>query len=99
MEGVVPGRADIVLGEIEGGHAGIGNGLAGLVDAVVAGGADGEAGLGGGPCEIAEHGLPGDKGMTGPGLADRAEQAVLDRVPLGAAGRVVADGDLSLIHI
>jgi hypothetical protein len=31
--------------------------------------------------------------MAGPVRADRAERAVLDRVPLRAAGRVVADRD------
>ena len=66
--------------------------FAGLVDAVMEGGADGQAGRGRGAPQVAEHGVPGGEGLAGPVRADRAEQAMLDRVPLRAAGRIVADG-------
>src|SRR5438270_692497 len=53
---------------------------------------DAQAGLGRGTPQVAEHGVPGGQGLTGPVRADRAEQAMLDRVPLRAARRIVADG-------
>src|SRR3954453_1207428 len=92
-EGVIPGWADIVVDEVEGRHVSIGDGFAGLVDAVMERGSDGQPGLGLGATEIAEHGVPGREGMAGPVRADRPEQAMLDRVPLRAAGGVVADRD------
>src|SRR6186997_442849 len=58
-QGVVPGWADVVAGQVEGGHAGVGDGFAGRVDAVVEGGTDGQPGRGGSAPEVAEHGLPG----------------------------------------
>src|SRR5262245_55235961 len=88
-----------MLGEVEGSHLSIGDGLAGPVGPVMERGADGQAGRGGRALEVPKHGVPGGEGMAGPGLADRAEEAVLDRVPLRAAGRVVADGDRQAVAV
>ena len=82
-----------MAGEVERGHLGIRDGLTGLVGTVVEGGPDGQAGLRRGALQVAEHGLPRREGMAGPVRADRTEQAMLDRVPLRAAGGVVADRD------
>src|SRR5579859_5532566 len=52
------------------------------------------AGPGRGRRDELDDDLVADEGLAPPVLADRAEQAVLDLVPLARPGREVADGDL-----
>src|SRR5713226_7441729 len=78
--------------EVEGGHLSVGDSFAGWVGARLEGRLDGQAGLGRGAPQVAEQRVPGGQGLAGPVRADRAEQAMLDRVPLRAARRIVADG-------
>ena len=56
-------------------------------------GVDGESGAGGGGADQFDHDLVAGQGSSSPVAGDRGEQSVLDFVPLGGAGRVVADGD------
>lgn len=56
-------------------------------------GLDGKAGLGGGIVDIVKNKVKGTQRTSGPGFADFAKQAVLNRIPRGGARRIVADRD------
>lgn len=56
-------------------------------------GVDGEAGVGFGGADELEDFLHVSDGLASPVLADLAEPGVLNRIPLGSAGRVTAHGD------
>ena len=70
-------------------HHGIGDLLASLVDPLEQGGRDLQARGGRRIMQIAEHGLQGPQRLTGPIEANLAEQAMLNRVPLRAVGRIM----------
>ena len=54
---------------------------------------DDKTGLGCRGAKKVEHGLVALERLASPVLADLTEEAMLDGVPLGGAGGVVADGD------
>ena len=53
----------------------------------------------GGGTDVVEDGLVAAQRVAGPVLADLAEQAMVDRVPLGGAAGVVADGDGEVVRV
>jgi hypothetical protein len=73
-------------------HDGIGDPLARFVDALEQAGGDPQARSGRGITQIAEHRLKGPQGLARLLETDLAEQAMLNRVPLRAAGWIVAHG-------
>ena len=93
MESVVPATESVVADEVEEAHFCVGD-----FDSLVVGvwdqlGGNDEARLrGGGTDEIESLGDIGER-LAGPVSADLAEQTMFDGIPLGSAGRVVADGD------
>ena len=90
---VVPDWQDWMRSEGQETHLGIGyllSGWKGLFDQAAG---DAKAGLGFGSAdEIHRSGEVG-QGLAGPVFADWSEEAVFNRIPLGSAGRVVADRD------
>jgi hypothetical protein len=64
--------------------------LAGLVDPRVEKRLHLQACCGCRPTDIAQHGVPGPQGLPRPIEADMAEQAMLNGIPLRAAGRIMA---------
>ena len=56
-------------------------------------GSHNQAGLGTGGTNGFQHSFIAVQGLGSPVLGDLGEQAVLDGIPLGGAGRVVSDGN------
>jgi hypothetical protein len=79
---------------MEGVHVGVGDGPPGRVVVLIEPAPDLEAGLRGRCGDELDDDLVADERLASPVLADRAEQPVLDLVPLARPGREVADGDL-----
>jgi len=80
-------------------HLRVGNLDIFLVASVKKLGSNGEASLGCGCADTVERGLVAVEGASRPILADLAEQAMLDRVPLGRAGRIVTDGYRQIVDV
>ena len=92
-QGVVPAAKRWVSFEVEFLHLGVGDFDSSLVFAREQVSADGETcGCFGGADEV-EHLVNVGEGLTGPVRADLAEQAMLNGIPFGCAGRVVTDRD------
>ncbi len=85
---------ELAAAEVDGGELGVGDldlvGIAALIEL----GVDLEAAASRGRGDQVDDHLAGDERLAAPVLADEAEQAVLDFVPLAGAGREVADLDL-----
>ena len=90
--GIVPMRTDRVWLHIQCLHHGVGDLLAGLIEAIEPLCSDLQARRGGRVTQIAEHGVEGAQGLAGPVETNLAEQAMLNRMPLRAASRVMTDG-------
>ena len=58
-----------------------------------------QPGVRGGGTDVVEDRLVAAQRVAGPVLADLAEQAMVDRVPLGGAAGIVTDGNGELVRI
>ena len=85
--------------EGEGSELGIGYLDAAVILVVDQLGVHAQPGDRGGSTDVVEDGLVAAQRVAGPVLADLAEQAMVDRVPLGGAAGIVADGDLEMVWI
>src|SRR5206468_11470137 len=94
FDGVVPFGVEGVAGEVDGGDVGVADLDPFRVAAFVEARVDAQPGAGRGCGDQVDDHLAADQRLAAPVLADEAEQAVLDLVPLAGAGREVADADL-----
>ena len=62
---------------------------------VVAGGADFQAGCGFGGANEIQHSFVVEQGLSSPVVADEGKHPVFNGIPLGGAGRIMADLDLN----
>ncbi len=92
-DGVVPPGQGVASGEGEVTHLGIRDLHALLVASTNEMCSDAEPGGGRGRSCVLEDRLQAVEGASSPVLAELAEEAVLDGVPLGGPGREVGDGD------
>ena len=92
-DGVIPFGMERVALDVEGSHFGVGDFDAFFVQVVVEFAANREACLGRCRRDQFDDRQPAGQGPTPPILRNRAEQAVFDLVPLGCAGRIMADGN------
>ena len=99
VDGVVAIGLDLVGIEVEPLHLAIGDPDALGVLFLHQVSAHGEAGGGAGGTKVLQDQLIAFEGAALPVLADLAEEAVLDGVPLRGTGRVVADGDDELVDV
>src|SRR6266508_4286088 len=88
-DGVVPLAMELGGFELHGGELSVGHLDSGGVGTGVEGGADREAGAGGGGADELHDRLTADQRTSAPVLGDVAEHPVFDRVPLARAGREV----------
>ena len=93
VQAVIPVAVEVVAGDGQGGHVLVADLDAGRVGAGVEFGADGEPGAGGGAGDEVDDDFVAGQRSAAPVHRDLAEEPVLDLVPLGGAGREVADGD------
>src|SRR6266576_760380 len=90
--GIVPLRTDRVWLHMLCLHHGVGDLLAGLIEAIEHLCSDVQARRGGRVTPIAEHGVEGAQGLAGPVETKLAAQSMRNRIPLRAASRVMTDG-------
>ena len=93
LDGVIPARTDWMTVNVQGLKDILCDPDTFLVLLRIQPGIDRQAGLSGRIANPCQHDLEGAQGFSSPIEADRAEQAVFHRVPLGSTGRVMTDGD------
>src|ERR1700694_4629036 len=91
--GVVPLWTDLMRLQVQGGHLFVGNFETRWVVVRDQACLHGQARLRGRLTNVSQRELEGAQRTTRPGLADLAEQSVLNRIPFGGAGRIMADRD------
>ena len=99
FDGVVPFRHDAVRSDAQLSHLGVGDLDAGLVGLPHEVGAHTQSGEGACGAQILQDGLVAVEGAARPVLADFAEQAVFDGVPLRRGGRVMGYGDAQAVAV
>ena len=99
FDGVVPFRHDAVRSDSQLSHLGVGDLDAGLVGLPHEVGAHTQSGGGACGAQIFQDGLVAVEGAARPVLADFAEQAVFDGVPLRRGGRVMGHGDAQAVPV
>ena len=99
FDGVVPFRHDAVRSDAQLSHLGVGDLDAGLVGLAHEVGAHTQSGGGAGGAQVVQDGLVAVEGAARPVLADFAEQAVFDGVPLRRGGRVMGHGDAQAVAV
>ena len=92
-ESIVPLAMEVVAGEVDGAHLGVGHLDAGGIGVLIELAANREAGLGGRRGDQLDDDLVADEWFAAPIAGDEREQAMLDLVPLACTGRQVTHGD------
>ena len=92
FESVVPFRHDAVRSDAQLSHLGVGDLDAGLVGLAHEVGAHTQSGGGAGGAQVVQDRLVAVEGAARPVLADFAEQALFDAIPLRRRGRLVGHG-------
>src|ERR1700684_1121214 len=92
-DGIVPFAVEVVAGDVDGVHFGVGHLYAGRIGVLVELATNRQTGLGRRCCDQLDDDLMADERLSAPVSSDEREETMLDLVPLAGPGRQVTHGD------